>query len=81
MSWTKILRLKAVPSAGIVAPPEPLTAMHLCDRCGAQAHVRILLPSLRDLLFCTHHHAQHAPALAKMAVEIQDDTKRLLLTR
>jgi hypothetical protein len=48
-----------------------------CDRCGARAYVRVLLPSRRDLLFCVHHHREHAGALAEIAVEIQDETRRL----
>jgi hypothetical protein len=51
--------------------------MDLCDRCGAQAYVRVVLPGSRILLFCAHHSRQHADALAKIAVEIQDETGRL----
>jgi hypothetical protein len=51
--------------------------MDLCDRCGAQAYVRVVLPGTGELLFCAHHSRQHAPALAKIAVEIQDETERL----
>jgi hypothetical protein len=60
-----------------MAPSQPLTAMDLCDRCGAQAYVRVVLPGTGELLFCAHHSRQHAPALAKIAVEIQDETERL----
>ena len=60
-----------------VAPSEPLTAMDLCDRCGAQAYVRVMLPGSGELLFCGHHSRQHAEALAKVAIEIQDETERL----
>jgi hypothetical protein len=62
---------------GAVAPSKPLTALDLCDRCGAQAFVRVLLPGTGELLFCAHHGRQHADALAKVAVEIQDETGRL----
>lgn len=62
---------------GAMAPSQPLTAMDLCDRCGAQAYVRVILPDSRELLFCAHHSRQHAAALAKVAVEIQDETERL----
>jgi hypothetical protein len=48
-----------------------------CDRCGAQAYVRVLLPGHRELLFCAHHNREHASALAKIAVEILDETPRL----
>jgi hypothetical protein len=54
-----------------------LTAMERCDRCGARAYVRVLLPSRRELLFCAHHHRQYASALTKIAVEIRDETDRL----
>ncbi|MGP8001544.1 MAG: hypothetical protein ACLPKI_30100 [Streptosporangiaceae bacterium] len=62
---------------GALAPSRPLTAMDLCDRCGAQAYVRVVLPDSGELLFCAHHGRQHAEALAKVAVEIQDETGRL----
>ncbi|HEV2378100.1 MAG TPA: hypothetical protein VGS19_38790 [Streptosporangiaceae bacterium] len=62
---------------GTVAPSKPLTAMDSCDRCGAQAYVRVILPGAGTLFFCAHHSRQHADALAKVAVEIQDETGRL----
>ena len=54
-----------------------LTATDRCDRCGARAYVRVLLPSRLELLFCAHHNRQYASALAKIAVEILDETDRL----
>jgi hypothetical protein len=54
-----------------------LTAMDRCDRCGAQAYVRVLLPDRLELLFCGHHNRQYAKALTKIAVEIRDETHRL----
>ncbi len=62
---------------GALAPSQPLTALDLCDRCGAQAYVRVLLPGSGELLFCAHHSRQHAAALAEIAIEIQDETERL----
>jgi hypothetical protein len=62
---------------GAIAPTRPLTALDLCDRCGAQAYVRVLLPNSGELLFCAHHGREHAEALAKVAVDIQDETQRL----
>ena len=62
---------------GAMAPSTPLTALDLCDRCGAQAYVRVLLADGGELLFCAHHSRQHADALARIAVEIQDETDRL----
>jgi len=54
-----------------------LTAVDRCDRCGARAYVRVLLPSRLELLFCAHHNRQYASALTKIAVEIRDETERL----
>ncbi len=54
-----------------------LTAVDRCDRCGAQAYVRALLPNALELLFCAHHNRQHSSALTKIAVDIHDETDRL----
>jgi hypothetical protein len=62
---------------GAIAPTRPLTALDVCDRCGAQAYVRVLLVSGGELLFCAHHGRVHAEALAKVAVDIQDESNRL----
>ena len=62
---------------GAMAPAKPLTALDLCDRCGAQAYVRVVLPGGGELLFCAHHGRQHGEALARIAKEIQDETDRL----
>ncbi len=56
-----------------------LTAVDRCDRCGAQAYVRALLPNGLVLLFCAHHNRQHSSALTKIAVDIHDQTDRLAL--
>lgn len=80
-SWAKRRAQRQQP--GEAAPGRPLAltvpmnAGHRCDRCGAQAYVRVLLRDRRELLFCAHHYRQHAPALARVALEIQDGTKRL----
>ena len=80
-SWTQHQaqrreRAETAPS-GALARTELMNALHRCDRCGAQAYVRVLLPGRQDLLFCAHHYRQHAPALALVAVVIQDETHRL----
>ncbi len=62
---------------GALAPTKPLTPADRCDRCGAQAFVRVVFPSSGELLFCAHHNRQHGQALAKVATEIQDETERL----
>ena len=56
---------------------EPLTAADRCDRCGAQAYVRVVLP-VGELLFCAHHAREHAPKFAELATHVHDETDRLL---
>jgi hypothetical protein len=55
----------------------PLTAAERCDRCGAQAYVRVTLLSGSELLFCAHHARAFEPKLREVAADIQDDTHRL----
>ncbi|MEL7974730.1 hypothetical protein AAG589_02610 [Isoptericola sp. F-RaC21] len=57
-------------------PTQPLTAADRCDRCGARAYVRVVLP-VGELLFCGHHARAHADAYQGVAVHIQDETDRL----
>jgi hypothetical protein len=52
-----------------LASAPALTALDRCDRCGAQALVRAVLP-YGELLFCGHHGRQHADALARVAVSV-----------
>ena len=54
-----------------------LSATDRCDRCNAQAYVRVLLPSGADLLFCGHHWSRHEEVLRPQAVEVVDETHRL----
>ncbi|ANY08661.1 DUF7455 domain-containing protein [Pseudonocardia sp. HH130630-07] len=56
--------------------PETLTRPELtladrCDRCGAAAKVRAILPSGGELLFCNHHGRAHAEKLRASGVEVQ----------
>lgn len=60
-----------------VLAPTPLSAADRCDRCGARAYLRAVLPSGSALLFCAHHAREHAEALRTVAVEFQDETGRL----
>ncbi|MBV2363608.1 hypothetical protein ACFPZ0_09910 [Streptomonospora nanhaiensis] len=62
---------------GTLAPTQPLTAADRCDRCGAQAYVRVVLNSGGELLFCAHHMRKHDDSIRKIASEIQDETSRL----
>lgn len=56
---------------------QPLTAADRCDRCGAQAYVRVLMTS-GELLFCAHHAREHAPKFSALATHVQDESARLL---
>ncbi|HEX4222724.1 MAG TPA: hypothetical protein VHZ97_10205 [Pseudonocardiaceae bacterium] len=47
-----------------------LTAADRCDRCGAAARVRAVLPSGGELLFCGHHARAHENRLRELAAEI-----------
>lgn len=55
---------------------QPLTAADRCDRCGAQAYMRVRL-SGGELLFCAHHARAHADKLQQVAISIQDDTDQV----
>lgn len=55
-----------------------LSAADRCDRCGAQAYIRARLLSGGELLFCAHHGRQHLPQLQASAIEIHDETQRLV---
>jgi len=54
-----------------------LNATDRCDRCGAQAYVRVELSSGLELLFCAHHAREHEDKLREIAVSIHDETGRL----
>lgn len=60
--------------------PASLNAADRCDRCGAQAYVRVRLPSGGELLFCAHHGKAHREALERVSAEIQDESHRLATT-
>ena len=76
-----------VPPVAPVVPP--LTACVRCDAsavvggpngtsargaCGAQAHVRAVLPSGQDRVFCAHHGRRHEAALAAAGATIRDES-------
>ncbi len=57
-----------------------LTAADRCDRCGARAYVRVVLPGGGDLLFCAHHGRAHEAALRAREAEIHDESHALAST-
>lgn len=61
-----------------VAPSaSALTAADRCDRCGAQAYLRVELSSGLELHFCAHHAREHGEKLKEIAVSLTDETHKL----
>jgi hypothetical protein len=60
-----------------VAPSSPLTALDRCDRCGAQAYLRVELQNGLELFFCAHHAKEHGEKLKTIAVNVTDETHKL----
>lgn len=54
-----------------------LNASDRCDRCGAQAYLRVTLGSGGQLLFCAHHGRAHQDKLQQVALKIDDQTDTL----
>jgi hypothetical protein len=58
------------------APAPTLTAADRCDRCGAQARVRVVLAS-GELMFCGHHAKAFEPTLRAQSLSWVDETELL----
>ena len=54
-----------------------LSAADRCDRCGAQAYLKVELLSGGELLFCAHHAREHGDALKAVAANVIDESHRL----
>ncbi|KQW53224.1 hypothetical protein ASC77_02715 [Nocardioides sp. Root1257] len=54
-----------------------LSAVDRCDRCGAQAYLRVELQSGGELLFCAHHAREHGDKLKEIAANVVDETHKL----
>jgi hypothetical protein len=61
----------------VVTASAPLTAVDRCDRCGARAYIRVVLPAGGELLFCAHHGRAHQEALRAAEADIQDESDAL----
>jgi hypothetical protein len=55
----------------------PLTVADRCDRCAAQALVRVFLDGGSALQFCSHHFKEHEVRLRAIAVDVQDEQQKL----
>ena len=49
-----------------------MTVADRCDRCNAQAHVRVFLDGGSTLQFCGHHFHAHEERLRAIAVDVQE---------
>lgn len=59
-----------------LTPPDATTsvASERCDRCGAAAKVRAVLPGGGDLVFCQHHANRYREQLEKAAAEVSESS-------
>jgi hypothetical protein len=55
-----------------------LTSLDRCDRCTAQAFVRFHFPEEQELQFCRHHAKKYEDTLLNLAIDVEDETHRLL---
>ncbi|MBT5576384.1 hypothetical protein N9M74_02060 [Pontimonas sp.] len=55
---------------------QALSAMDLCDSCGAQAYVRVTIAN-GQLFFCGHHAAKYRESLGDKVITWHDETDRL----
>lgn len=57
---------------------QPLTAADRCDRCGAGAKVRAVLPKGGELLFCRHHFNEHEARLVELSATVVESEGELV---
>ena len=57
-----------------------LSAADRCDRCGAQAYLKVELLSGGELLFCAHHAREHGDKLREIAASVHDESGKLVET-
>lgn len=70
-------RNEAVVTTAVAPSSTALTAVDRCDRCGAQAYLRVELQTGGELLFCAHHAREHGDKLREIAVNVVDETHKL----
>jgi hypothetical protein len=72
-----MMRNEAEVTTATAPRPAALTAGDRCDRCGAQAYLRVELQSGGELLFCAHHAREHGDKLREVAAHVLDETHKL----
>ena len=65
------------PTSTLSTTDSHLTRSDRCDRCGAQAFIRVVLPAGGELLFCSHHGRQYEGKLRELSATIVDETEQL----
>jgi hypothetical protein len=65
------------PAATLSTPDTHLLRSDRCDRCGAQAFIRVQLPAGGELLFCAHHGKQYEGKLRELSATIVDESEQL----
>jgi hypothetical protein len=75
------LRNEADVTTAVAPSSASLSAADRCDRCGAQAYLRVELQSGGELLFCAHHAREHGDKLRQIAANVVDETEKLTDTR
>jgi hypothetical protein len=77
---TPMKRNEADVTTAVAPDTRALTAEDRCDRCGAQAYLRVELHAGGELLFCAHHAREHGDKLRQVAVNLVDETHKLTNT-
>ncbi len=77
LGQTTMERNEADVTTAIAPQPAALTAGDRCDRCGAQAYLRVELQTGGELLFCAHHAREHGDKLRTIAAHVHDETHKL----
>jgi hypothetical protein len=74
------MRNEADVTTALAPSSSALSAVDRCDRCGAQAYLRVELQSGGELLFCAHHAREHGEKLKEIAANVVDETHKLSAT-
>lgn len=80
LDMTPMKRNEADVTTAVAPAARALTAEDRCDRCGAQAYLRVELHAGGELLFCAHHAREHGDKLRQVAVNLVDETHKLTNT-
>jgi hypothetical protein len=70
--------MTATDEAPLIGDAEALTVADRCDRCGAQARVRVTLTSMLELLFCGNHYHRAQEAIEPLTLTVRDEREWVL---